>query len=157
MIRPHQAKFSVVHKIVDSLIIVLALYISTDIYHVAFDAQYINTGIRAALIYLLFASANRVYGSWRISQIWPEIRSVTIAWTLTLVVMVTLAFLTKTSGTYSRVVIVGHALGVWVLLAGYRVFLRQALHYARRKGMNSRNLVIAGSGAAAHGTGSFGV
>jgi putative colanic acid biosynthesis UDP-glucose lipid carrier transferase len=151
MIRPHQAKFSVVHKIVDSLIIVLALYISTDIYHVAFDAQYINTGIRAALIYLLFASANRVYGSWRISQIWPEIRSVTIAWTLTLVVMVTLAFLTKTSGTYSRVVIVGHALGVWVLLAGYRVLLRQALHYARRKGMNSRNLVIAGSGAAAQG------
>jgi len=149
LVRPHQAKFSVIHKLVDSLIIMLALYISTSLYNAVFDAHYINAGIRSILIYLLFASANRVYGSWRISQIWPEIRSVTIAWVLMLVVMVTLAFLTKTSDTYSRVVIVGYALATWILLIGYRVLLRQALHYARRKGMNSRNLVIAGTGASA--------
>lgn len=149
LIRPHQAKFSLIHKIVDGLIIILALYISTSLYHVTFDAHYINPSIRAALIYVLFASANQVYGSWRISQIWPEIRSVTIAWCLTIVVMITLAFLTKTSGTYSRVVVVGDAFLTWALLVGYRVLLRQALHYARRKGMNSRNVVIAGTGAAA--------
>lgn len=149
LVRPHQAKFSLVHKVVDGLIIILALYISTSLYSVAFDGHYINAGIRAALIYLLFASANRVYGSWRISQLWPEIRSVTIAWSLTIVVMITLAFLTKTSGDYSRVVIVGNAFGTWALLVSYRVLLRQALHYARRKGMNTRNLIIAGSGSAA--------
>lgn len=149
MIRPHQAKFSVAHKIVDSLIIIVTLCLGLEIYHVPYDAHYVYAGIRGALFYLLFASANRVYGSWRISQLWPELRSVTIAWTLTLVVMVTLAFLTKTTETFSRVVVVGHALAAWVLLIGYRVLLRQALHYARRKGMNTRNLIIAGSGPAA--------
>jgi len=149
MIRPHQTKFSVAHKFVDSLVIMLAMVISTGLHNVTFDGQYINAAIRAILIYLLFASANRVYGSWRISQLWPEIRSVTIAWVLALVVMVTLAFLTKTSSNYSRVVIVAHALISWGLLIGYRILLRQALRYARRQGMNSRNLVIAGTGAAA--------
>lgn len=60
-------------------------------------------------------------------------------------------FLTKITGTYSRIVIVDHALGVWVLL-------RHALHYARRKGMNTRSYYCRQwTSSAAHGIGSGGV
>lgn len=149
MLHAHSAKLTLVHKGVDCVMILLALYLASIFYPVTLDYHYGYAALFAVLLYPIFADSQHVYGSWRAFQPWQEMRNVGVACLITVLVLVVLAFLSKTSSLYSRVVISSWAAGSLLLLIGYRLLLRTALRYARRQGMNSRSMVIAGSGPVA--------
>ena len=105
--------------------------------------------VLAALLCLVLFPPFGMYRAWRGASLSEEIRTITLAWTTTLVILTFLAFVTKTGADFSRGwFLLWLALG-WVSLVASRIALRSALRELRRRGFNQRRIAIVGSPAKA--------
>jgi putative colanic acid biosynthesis UDP-glucose lipid carrier transferase len=98
--------------------------------------------ILVALIFPLFT----VYRVWRGSSTLTEIKHLTMAWVMVTLLLMALAFVTKSGSDYSRSWMGVWFSSVWVSLVGVRVVLRLVLRWLRSSGFNQRHIVIVGTG-----------
>lgn len=145
LIRPHNAKLSFLHRVLDGGVIAVSLYACNLALGVPPTIYYGLAGTLAVLLFLLFAEIKGVYNSWRLDPIGREVNHVLIAWMLVGCFLVILAFLSKTSEIYSRRVILAWLVLAPALLALFRVSMRFWLHALRKRGRNTRTVAFAGS------------
>ena len=146
LLRPHAAKFAFLHRAMDAAVIAVSLYVAATLYGVELDVYYSVAMLGAIGLFVLFSEAINLYGSWRLGSLAKECWMVAFVVVAVMIGLVTVGFLTKTSATYSRVVVTlwfTLNLGLLVLQRG---LLRAALRELRSRNRNARSLAIAGVG-----------
>jgi putative colanic acid biosynthesis UDP-glucose lipid carrier transferase len=98
--------------------------------------------VLCALIFPLF----NVYRVWRGSSTLSEVKQLSMAWAMVVLILTLLAFFTKSGVDYSRSWIGLWLVHGWIGLVGFRVVLRYILRYLRSSGFNLRHIVIVGTG-----------
>lgn len=146
LLRPHSSKLAFVHRLIDGAIIIYSLHICIQIFNFPTMPKYGLAGVTAVLLFLMFAEVNGTYHSWRSEPIWREIYRVLIVWVWVACWLVGLAFLFRISELYSRRVTLAWLMLAPALLILLRVVVRFWLHSLRKRGWNSRSVVIAGGG-----------
>ena len=103
------------------------------------------------LLTLIIFPVSGIYQSWRGISWLHQARIITVAWISVVVVMIILAFATKSTATYSRHWMTMWALFGWVSVLAYRMVLYQILRKMRSKGWNHRRILIIGAGLLGRG------
>jgi putative colanic acid biosynthesis UDP-glucose lipid carrier transferase len=146
LIRPHHSKLAFLHRAMDAAIVALSLYIATLIYAAEWHVYYTVAAMAAVGLFFVFAGARNMYTSWRLGSLAREVGNLFFILLAVMIGLGVLAFLTKASANYSRVVV-----ALWFVLALcglilQRGMLRVALRELRKRNRNSRSLAIAGAG-----------
>ena len=145
LVRPHSSKIAFFHRIIDALVILVALAISLEMTHgLDLEGPYVQAGILAVLLFSMFGSSQQLYGSWRLEPLHSAVSKTLLVWLWTAIALIVIGFLGKTSSDYSRAAtLVWFALAP-TMLAASRISLRLVLNTARASGRNTRTLAIAG-------------
>lgn len=131
----------------DAMVVILAGWLASLIYlgETPQLPGYRIGMVLAVLLCLIMFPAFGMYKVWRGRSIGDEIRTITLAWPATLMVLTLFAFLTKTGPEFSRGWFLIWLVMGWILLALSRAVLRSVLHALRRRGFNQRRVVIVAS------------
>jgi putative colanic acid biosynthesis UDP-glucose lipid carrier transferase len=100
----------------------------------------------AALLSVVVFPETGLYQPKRGASLAEDLHALTYGWLVVVAIGIGVAFLTKTSDTYSRVWVASTATGGLLLHAAMRVVLRLALRWLRRRGYNLRHVCIVGAG-----------
>ncbi|MEE9445758.1 MAG: undecaprenyl-phosphate glucose phosphotransferase [Cocleimonas sp.] len=133
-----------IYRITDILVILFILFLGapyTNFYNIE---GYLVAGLSAIVIFGLVGRFTDIYTSWSGRPLSDEAIRVTIAWLLTFMSLVFIAFVTKTSEQFSRVVLIAWLVATPLLLILARFILRQIFSRLRRMGVNNRNVAIVG-------------
>ncbi len=144
LIRPHTTKLAFIYRLSDAVLIVLGLVISSRLYDTAWHDRYSFAAVVAVAAFYVFAALNGLYRSWRIASIMQEVSRLWIAWSGTLLTLLFIAFVLKTSEEYSRQVLVTWFLVTPAVISVWRVLWRATWREVRRRGHNSRSVAILG-------------
>lgn len=146
----HASRVSFLQRLLDAALIFFvygALLVWSD---GTWDAVRIVAVVLAVIVFALIAEMQGVYRSWRTSSLADEISSVTSIWSFVVFILLVLAFATKTSAIFSRIMMLGWFVTVPILLAAIRLVARGGLRYARRRGANIRTVAIVGNNPVGH-------
>jgi len=146
LIRPHSSQLSILHRVVDVFIIFLSLHLCIWAFHVLPAMRYDVAGLWAALFFLFFAETKGLYTSWRLDTVRRELSQLLQVWIFVACSLIVLAFLTKTSEIYSRLVVVSWLLVAPVFIGLFRAVIRAILYSLRKQGRNTRTVAFAGAG-----------
>lgn len=133
-----------VYRAVDILIILFTLFLGapyTNFYNVE---GYLIAGMSAVMIFGFVGRLTDIYTSWSGRPLRDEAVRVSLAWLITFLALVFIAFVTKTSEQFSRVVLVAWFVATPLLLILARYFLRSIFAHLRSLGMNNRTVAIIG-------------
>ncbi|MDD2915776.1 MAG: undecaprenyl-phosphate glucose phosphotransferase [Gallionella sp.] len=149
LLRPHHSGISVSQRIIDAGLICVTLWASHRLYGVEISDHNIVSLVLAVSCFYFAAEAKSLYASWRMGGLVVEITDLATAWGVVVVVLVMLAFMSKTSTDFSRLVVMS-----WFIMAPSgmvmaRVLVRLILREMRRAGMNIRTLAIVGANSQA--------
>jgi putative colanic acid biosynthesis UDP-glucose lipid carrier transferase len=136
-------------RLVDIVLIAVVHVVMTWAYHQPWRPESSNATIVAILGFSIAAELCSLYRPWRIERLHVEIRTVLVAWLWTMATMAILAFATKVSQEYSRVISFGWFLVAPLVLCGWRLTLRSVLRALRARGRNIRRAVLVGATASA--------
>jgi len=100
----------------------------------------------AALLFLV--SSPRLYRSWRVNELGAMLRSVGVAWALTVMILLAGLFAAKASSDFSRVWFVSWCAATLVGLWLERVLVYAGLHWLRGKGYNYKQVLVVGDSPA---------
>ena len=109
-------------------------------------ANYQTAILLGLLFTLTIFSVSGVYRSWRGKSWLHQAQAITLAWFSVVALLIIIAFLTKTSTTYSRQWMVFWVLSAWGLLLLFRFSLTLALRAMRKRGWNHKRIIIVGAG-----------
>ena len=132
----------------DLTIIVLGALIA---HFIRFDELSLGPVYKIALVIVLFAAAFifpmfDLYKPWRGLSVWSEVRTLIMAWICIAAVLPAVVYLTKTGADYSRLWFGYWMLTSLILLMASRLTVRSLSRWARRRGLNTRNVLIIGAG-----------
>ncbi|NOU01318.1 MAG: undecaprenyl-phosphate glucose phosphotransferase [Gallionella sp.] len=149
LIRQHSSSLTMAQRLLDALFIFLAMLLAGGVRDVALTQDYLFAVSLAVLFFLLFAEAKGLYRSWRTKNQIDEIVHVVLVWFAVVISLILLAYATKTSAQYSRILI-----GSWVLIVPFamvllRIGYRSVLRLLRSEGWNTRTVAFAGCSGAA--------
>jgi len=144
-LRPFQSEISLLQRIIDAGLIVVALWFSHSLYVVDILEYNAVATVLAVSCFYFFAEARGLYASWRVGGIIDEISDIAIAWGMVVAVLVLIAFMSKTSANFSRLAVMTWFLVAPLGLVMARVFIRIWLREVRRSGRNTRTLAIVGA------------
>lgn len=135
---------SLIYRVIDSIIIFSTFYYISLFYTDTFSKSHLLTVTYAILIYLIIAERDDLYRSWRVYRFIDDIFNLSRAWFVTFLVLVVIAFFSKVSADYSRVV--G---GLWlivtpILLTIWRYIAKKILKTLCTYGDNRKDAVIIG-------------
>ena len=141
----NHAKIAFVHRIVDAVVIMLALRVSAASYSIEWNERYVIAGVLAMILFYLFGESVRLYRSRRGAPARELLRPVVFAWVSAGLALIVVAWMTKTTADYSRVTI-----GLWMIftpliLILWRAALRSLLRVLRAQSQNARRVAIAGA------------
>lgn len=133
-----------IYRISDILIILLTLFLGSPYTNFYNLEGYIIAGLSASVIFGLVGRFTDIYTSWSGRPLRDEFVRITIAWLLTFFSLVFIAFITKTTDQFSRVVLLAWLIATPLLLILARFLLRQVFAHLRRLGVNNRKVAIVG-------------
>ncbi|MFZ2541937.1 MAG: undecaprenyl-phosphate glucose phosphotransferase [Gallionella sp.] len=144
-LRPYQSRISLLQRLLDAGWIGFALWISHRLYLGESVKYNVVLAFLSVACFYFFATSRGLYASWRVGGLVDEITDLLIAWGEVIVVLVMLAFISKTTANLSRI-----ALMAWFILTPFglimvRMFVRMFLREIRRAGKNTRTLAIIGA------------
>lgn len=148
LLKKNADTISMIQRLVDPLLILITGAVVYAIRFGSFEIpeEYIVILIGICLICLAIFPFFDLYRPRRDESLWSEIQTLTKAWFIVYAVLVGIMFATKTSTEYSRVWITGLMIGGLSSMTLFRLILRSSLRFLRRRGINTRNIVIAGAG-----------
>ena len=141
-IRPHHPKFAMFHRLLDSAIVVFALVFAATAYDGTMKDAYWLAGLLAVLGLQVAGEITQIYASWRVYTLRQEVSELALACLVVGALLVTGAFVSKTSEQYSRVVMVLWWTLAYSGLAVERFVIRALLRASRAHGRNTRSLAI---------------
>jgi len=145
LIRSHTPKISALQRLMDALLIIVSFHIIAWFYEVPIEKYQIGFAVIAALCFYVLGQGRGIYGSWRIGTIRSEIGEIILIWLFAFVLVLVLAYVTKTSANFSRRVVLTWLVLSPSLLVAARLSVRMALHELRRRGRNTRSFAIVGT------------
>jgi len=145
LIRSHIPKISVLQRLLDALLIIVSFHAISWFYEVPLEKYQIGFAVIAALCFYVVGQGRGIYGSWRIGTIRSEIGEIILIWMFAFVLVLVMAYVTKTSANFSRRVVLTWLVLSPSLLVAARLSVRMALHEFRRRGRNSRSVAIVGT------------
>ncbi|MDO9104613.1 MAG: undecaprenyl-phosphate glucose phosphotransferase [Methylovulum sp.] len=150
LLRPHASRVSFLQRLLDALLI-FSIYRGLQIvFNADGEAKNILAEALAVIFFLTFAELQGLYRSWRTSPLGDEVGAVFFSWLCVIFVLLTLAFVSKTSESFSRALVITWWIVVPVILTAARVAVRSALRIVRQHGANIRTVAIVGHNAVAH-------
>jgi putative colanic acid biosynthesis UDP-glucose lipid carrier transferase len=142
-----------VSQVVNPLLVGLVGYLTFYFYLLPkpefddFPARYQMAILVGMLLTILILSWFQVYRPWRGIRLWQELWTIFLAWGGAIMAMIIIAFFTKTSTDFSRVWTAGWWITSGILIIALRVAIRLSLRFARSRGYNQRQVVVAGAGS----------
>jgi putative colanic acid biosysnthesis UDP-glucose lipid carrier transferase len=149
ILRGHEDLVNAFQRVVDVGWIVAAHTISCWMYKVAWLQPMTTATAIAVVVFNTIAEFNGLYRPWRSERVSREIWELFTTWIFVPPLLFFLAFFTKTSADYSRVVSLGWFVGAPVLLIASRLIQRVVLRQLRARGRNMRSVAILGATASA--------
>jgi putative colanic acid biosynthesis UDP-glucose lipid carrier transferase len=146
---PDGSKAAFLHRLLDSGLILSSLFVvgyAYDPFSISMGPYYWAAGLGAVLGFLIVAEVTHLYSSWRVYRFRQELAELAVTIAVVGGAMVTIAFLTKTSEHYSRVIITLWCVLSFCALVFQRAMLRRLLHRTRAQGRNMKSFAIVGAG-----------
>lgn len=135
-----------ISQVVDVTLVFVLLFVITNIYPDAnWSSKYALLGLVGIILFLFISDITTLYQSWHGVSYQSECTRVLIVWALVVMIMLVVAYATKTSAAYSRVVV-----GFWFMLLPavfcfWRGSLRLVLRKYRSKGQFTRSVAVLGA------------
>lgn len=147
LIRPHASKFAFLHRLLDSAVVCLSLFAAVAFYDPqSMGPYYWLAAVLAVLGFVTAGELTHLYSSWRVYAFRQEVAELAAVCAAVGALLVTIAYLTKTSEHYSRVIMILWWSLSFSVLVVLRFAMRLFLRASRVKGRNVRSLAIAGAG-----------
>jgi putative colanic acid biosynthesis UDP-glucose lipid carrier transferase len=142
--RSYNSKINIICRLLDSLLVAGGLLFSSWIHDYPWNPHFNFLAVVSVILFYFIAKQNGLYASWRMSSIRQESLVITKSWIM--MIFFFIAFLVKFNGPYLlRVVISWFFTSLFTLIL-WRVIMRSALRIIRRKGRNTKTVVIGGAG-----------
>ena len=133
-----------IYRSTDNLTILLTLSLGAFYTKLYSLNSYIIAGLSAVILFGLISRFTEIYASWSGRPFRDEGIRVVITWTLTFFSLILIAFISKTSEDFSRLVLISWAIATPILLIISRYTLRKVFSHLRRTGINNRTVAIVG-------------
>ncbi len=133
-----------IYRSTDNLTILLTLSLGAFYTKLYSLNSYIIAGLSAVILFGLISRFTEIYASWSGRPLRDEAIRIFITWTLTFFSLILIAFISKTSEDFSRLVLISWAIATPVLLILSRYTLRKIFSHLRRIGINNRTVAIVG-------------
>src|SRR5690606_1437161 len=132
-------------RLLDALLICLSLFVVNWAHSQRWSRELTIAAILAVVWFQLAAPVSGLYRSWRNSRLHEELSAVVGTWIAVIPALLFAAFATKTTESYSRLVMTTWLIVAPVAIMLLRVQVRSTLRHFRRQGRNQRRVVIAGA------------
>lgn len=148
LLREYASLLTIVARVSDVVAVVIGASIAFywRFHHLQLPSNYQIAILISTLLVLGVFPVFGIYGSWRGKSRFVQLRTITVAWVSVLLVLIVIAYLTKTGQTVSRQWTVAWGTFAWTLMLLFRVGLGQGLRFIRKKGWNHKRVVIVGAG-----------
>jgi len=149
LIRPYYPKVPALERLSDGFIICAVLWLIVELRGMPWHNHYSWLMLGAVLFYNFFAEIYEAY-HWRGEPMYKEVARILITWFSAVGALIILAFITKRSGDFSRLVV-----GVWILsctsllIISHQSF-RLITRYVANTGQRTRNVAILGGNELGH-------
>jgi len=142
----HHSWFSVGQRSFDALLAFVSLYLICVRMEIPFSRLYFIAGVLATFLTWICMGAMDAYRPWRAASLRREILVLFSGWLLVVFGLFLIAWASKSEGSLSRLVV-----GVWFIMTPFLIALthllnRLVLRAMRKRGMNTRKVVIVGAG-----------
>src|SRR6266545_198208 len=145
LVRENSHAIHTLQRLIDLVLIALVHPLLNAVYRQPWTPESSTVTLIAVLAFSVAAELSSLYRPWRIERFRVEIRTVFLAWTMTVGVLVLIAFATKTSSEHSRVVSFGWFALAPLVLSAWRLLVRSILRGMRAKGWNTKQVAIVGA------------
>src|SRR5450432_1272789 len=145
LLRQHENAVHAFQRLVDILLIATVYPFVTWLYRQPWTPHSSTATLIAVLSFSVAAELCGLYRPWRIERFRVEIRTVFLAWMMAVGVLVLVAFATKTSRDFSRVISFGWFGLAPFVLSAWRLLVRSILRALRSQGWNTRRVAILGA------------
>jgi len=146
-IRPFSSELATLTRVLDALLIWLCLKLLCQLYPINSDYanayQYLS--IISVALYLLVANVRSVYRSARLEGYFQIAQKIVGAWFIVFFLLIAIAFLTKSSDIFSRVIITSWLILTPALLITERLVIFVILRFMRAQGSNARTYLVFGN------------
>jgi len=147
MLRAYMPVISVMVRLIDLVLIVLSLYLPFKIYGVnAFELEYSMAAALGLVMFFLLSEPFGLYRADRGAPMSAAAKNLALVWTAVVLVLLLAGYMTKTSQTFSRVVVASWIAVAPLCMFAWRICAALAAGYFRRKGYNKRRVAVAGAG-----------
>lgn len=147
LLKEYSSAITFIHRVLDWVLVLVAALITYAIYpgNWPLPIFYINALLVAVIsVYIIFPYFS-LYQAWRGASSLDEIRTLSFAWLVVVLMLLGISVLTKSSEEYSRIWLVSWALSSWFILVISRLLGRSILGWMRTKGINTRQIVLVGN------------
>jgi len=114
--------------------------------NIDFPPYYEIAVLIGALLTLIVFSISGIYTSWRGKRWLHQARIVAMVWLTVVIIMILIAFLTKTSEIFSRQWMAAWTFMAWGCLLTFRLGFYKLLQAMRARGWNHKRIIIVGTG-----------
>lgn len=142
--RTYESAIGVGQRLADAGWIVLAELVACRLYQQVWTNRSTVASLMAVVAFYFVAEMNGFYRSWRGVPMKHEAFQAVTTWAIAATALLFLAFVTKTSAEYSRVMTTIWFVLTPVFIVLWRVALRLVLMSRRRRGKDSQSVAIAG-------------
>jgi putative colanic acid biosynthesis UDP-glucose lipid carrier transferase len=150
LLRSFSEYISLIQRMVDGLLITGVYWATLSLHGEVLNSDHLLAAMSSVLFFLFFAEVYGLYKSWRTSPQSDEIRTLLSVWGMVVASLLMLVFATKTSGMFSRLVVIVWFIAVPLALSAVRFATRSVLSHARRHGANTRSVAIVGNNSIGH-------
>ncbi len=133
-----------IYRSTDNLTILFVL--SLGVFYTKFYNlnSYIIAGLCAVILFGVISRFTEIYTSWSARPLRDEAVRVIITWILTFLSLIFIAFITKTSEQFSRIVLISWSISTPIFIILARYGLRKIFSHLKRIGLNNRTVAIVG-------------
>jgi putative colanic acid biosysnthesis UDP-glucose lipid carrier transferase len=144
-IQPPHSSILTRTRTLDSVLVLVTLYLSLIIYDVPRDREYLVPGFVAATLFGIIAENNELYHGWRGAPMFDEALRILFSWLGAFVLLISGVYLYNAEYNYSLEVI-----ELWLPLAPFSIILTHSIQrgflcYLRRKGFNTKTYAVFGA------------
>lgn len=138
--------FELIYRLVDVITILAILFAGTLFYSGTYNLDgYLLAGLLAVLLFGLLGRFMEVYSSWGARPFFKdEAARVIITWLMTFMVLIFIAFISKTTAEFSRLTLITWLFATPIFLTLNRYGLRRLFAHLRQLGFNTHHIAIVG-------------
>lgn len=144
LLRNNATTLTIFQRLLDPTLGSGLLLATAAYYGIPFDTPYILLSAITFLLILPVFKATGLYRSYRGEALSAEIPQIFLAWGIVFTTLLFLGYITKSSASFSRSVLLSWAVSVPLVLSVAHLIVRVVLRQLRVSGRNTRSAVIAG-------------